>query len=298
MKYVFADNSSEELIMISGYVPFFNNQSTVMAALQSMINQDPKLNDVFAINDGSTDSGPQLVESSGFRCLHQRSNQGRGAARHRAMLEADGDIVVCCDATNVLPLDFVSQLLPWFDDPRVAAVYGYIQDPLPLGVVSRWRSRHLFKANHDMLVLHQAPLITYGTLVRKSAILSVGNFNPEMRHTEDADLGERLIAAGYDIVFDPSAPVFCNVQNNLFQVLERYWRWYAGAGEVVSLHSYLKNIVYSLKYMVWLDFSCRDPLCSLISLICPHYEFWRSFTRRFRYIFNSYIDIVLTIFIS
>ena len=49
MKYVFADNSSEEPIMISGYVPFFNNQSTVMAALQSMINQDPKLNDVFAI---------------------------------------------------------------------------------------------------------------------------------------------------------------------------------------------------------------------------------------------------------
>ena len=85
----------------------------------------------------------ELVESIGLRCQHQPCNQGRGAARHRATQEADGDFIVGCDATNVLPVDFVSKLLPWFDDPKVAAVTGCIRDPLPRGAVDGWRSRHL-----------------------------------------------------------------------------------------------------------------------------------------------------------
>ncbi len=276
----FGNCYTEVPLSISCYVPFFNNRNTVLAALQSLADQNLELTECFALDDGSTDGGGELLESSGFRCLRQPTNQGRGAARHRAMLEADGDIVVCCDATNMLPPDFVSQLLPWFDDPRVAAVYGWIQDPLPRGAVSRWRARHLFKAHHCMTVLHKAPLITYGVLLRKSAVLAVGNFNQEMRHTEDADLGERLIAAGFDVVFDPSASVLCNVQNTLGQVLERYWRWNAGANEDVSWRLYFKNIAFSIKCMFWVDLSLRDPAASFISLICPHYQHWRSCLRR------------------
>jgi len=267
-------------LTISGYVPFYNNRTTVLAALQSVADQDLKLMQVFALDDGSTDEGAELLDSSGFRCLQQPLNQGRGATRHRAMLESDGDIVVCCDATNVLPSDFVSQLMHWFNDPNVAAVYGRIKDPQPHGAIGRWRARHLFKADLCMTVQHQAPLITFGTLVRKSAVVAVGNFNQELRHTEDGELGDRLIAAGYDIVFDPSASVICNVQNTLGQVLERYWRWYVGKNETISLLLYSKNILYSLKCMVMLDLSRQDSASALISLICPHYQFWRSLTIR------------------
>lgn len=264
---------------ISGYVPFYNNRTTVLAALQSVADQDLALIEIFALDDGSTDGSQELLESSGFRCLHQSCNQGRGAARHRAMLEADGDFVVGCDATNVLPVDFVSQLLPWFDDPKVAAVTGCIRDPLPRGAVGRWRSRHLFKANHCMAVKHNASLGAGGCgLIRKSAVLAVGNFNPLLRHSEDAELGERLLAAGYDIVFDPSATYICNVRNTLIQVLERYWRWHAGSEEInwkiSSWKSYLKNIVYSVKVMAWQDIANGDLSASCISLICPHYGFW------------------------
>ena len=272
---------------ISGYVPFYNNRTTVLAAMQSVANQDLELIEIFALDDGSTDGGQELLESSGFQCLRQPSNQGRGAARHRAMLEAEGDFVVGCDATNVLPVDFVSQLLPWFDDPNVAAVAGWIQDPLPRGVVGRWRSRHLFKANHSMAVKHNASLGAGGCgLIRKSAVLAVGNFNPLLRHSEDEELGNRLLAAGYDIVFDPSATYICNVRNTLTQVLERYWRWNAGSDEINwkirSWRSYLKNIVYSVKVMAREDIKNGDLAASCISLICPHYGFWIPRIRRRR----------------
>ena len=263
---------------ITGYVPFYNNQSTVLAALQSLADQDLVLVEIFALDDGSTDGGQELLKSSGFRCINQPCNQGRGAARHRAMLEAEGDLVVGCDATNILPVDFVSKLLPLFDDPKVAAVAGCIRDPLPRGALGRWRSRHLFKANHCLAVKHNASLGAGGCgLIRKSAVLDVGNFNPLLRHSEDEELGERLLAAGYDIVFDPSATYICNVRNTLSQVLERYWRWHAGTEKIdwefSSWKSYLKNIVYSIKVMAWQDIKNRDLAASFISLICPHYGF-------------------------
>jgi GT2 family glycosyltransferase len=263
------------MMKLSAYLPFYNNQDSVLAALYSLDQQQVRLDELFAIDDGSTDGGADLVEANGFRCLRQPANLGRGAARHRAMLEATAELVVCCDATNILPPDFVRRLLPWFDDPKVAAVYGRIQDPEPRGAVGRWRARHLFKQEHPMQVRHHAPLITYGTLVRRSAVLEVGNYDPALRHSEDAELGERLLVAGYDVIFDPSVPVICNVQNSLGQVLERYWRWYAGKDERISWRGYWRNVVYSIKGMAWQDLKAGDPAAALISLLCPHYQFWK-----------------------
>lgn len=264
---------------VSGYVPFYNNRQTILSALQSLSDQGFQLIEIFGLDDGSTDGGSQLLEASGFRCIHQPTNLGRGAARNHAILVAKGEIVTCCDATNILPTDFVKRLLHWFDDPNVAAVYGRIQDPNPNGVVARWRSRHLFKAGCTMEVSHQAPLITYGTLMRRSAVLNVGNFNRALRHSEDKELGDRLLATGYDIVFDPSVPVICNVNNSVLQVLERYWRWHAGADETVSLKSYWRNLIYSLKVMAVHDLRAGDPCSVLISLLCPHAQFWTTVWR-------------------
>jgi biofilm PGA synthesis N-glycosyltransferase PgaC len=268
------------LTRVSGYVPFYNNRNTIVSALQSLADQSVQLVEVFGLDDASTDGGDRFLEVNDFPCLHHAVNLGRGAARHRATIWAKGEIIACCDATNVLPDDFVRRLLPWFDDPKVAAVYGRIQDPNPTGVVARWRARHLFKAGYTMHENLQAPLITYGTLMRRSAVLEVGNFNPNLRHSEDKELGDRLLAKGYKIVFDPSAAVFCNVDNSIGQVLERYWRWHAGSDEAISLRAYLRNVVFSLKFMVCQDLRAGDPFSLIISLICPHVQFWTTVLRK------------------
>jgi glycosyltransferase involved in cell wall biosynthesis len=262
-------------IRFSGYVPFYNNRNTVLAALQSLADQGLELVEVFALDDGSTDGGQHVLEANGFRCLQQPSNLGRGAARHSAMLEATGEFVVCCDATNVLPEDFVTSLLHWFDDPKVAAVYGWIQDAHPRGAVNRWRARHLFKAGHPMMVERRATLITYGTILRRTAVLHVGNFNPNLPHSEDTELGNRLLHAGYDIVADPTVPVFCNVQNTLWHVMERYCRWYFGDDRHLSCSGFVKSISYSLKVMCLEDLRNFDFSGSFISLILPFYRFFR-----------------------
>lgn len=267
---------------LSAYVPAYNNGTAVLAAVESLRLQQPPIDDIFVLDDGSNDGSAETLESIGVRVYRQSANLGRGAARRLAMVEAKAEFVICCDATNVLPPDFVSRLLSWFEDPKVAAVYGRIQDPSPQKAIGRWRARHLFKAGQAMGVTHRAPLITYGTILRRSAALEVGNFSEELRHSEDAELGERLLSAGYDIVADPQVPVFCNKQNSISEVLERYWRWYAGKNEGTSWRGYGKTVGYSIKAMAWQDLRAGDPIAALISLVCPHYQFWMSRVRSCR----------------
>ena len=70
------------------------------------------------------------------------------------------------------------------------------------------------------LAQHGASLITFGTLVRRSLVLDAGNYSLALRHSEDRELGVRLLAAGCDVLYDPSLTIVSNSRNTLGQVLE------------------------------------------------------------------------------
>jgi glycosyltransferase involved in cell wall biosynthesis len=267
---------------ISAYVPCFNNASTLRETIESIRKLTVPVDELFLVDDGSTDNSIALAEQLGVRIIRHAQNLGRGAVRARAMQEAKHDFVLSCDATNALPPDFAERALTWFESPNVAAVFGRIWQEDRSTAVLRWRGRHLFKMDVQLAANHRASLTTYGVLIRKSHVLAVGSFNPNLRHSEDADLGERLLAAGHEVVFDPGLKVMSRANNTLGEVLERYWRWYAGKNEQVTWRGYGKQVVYSLKVMARRDWHAGDPLGLPISLLSPHYQFWKSFWRRLR----------------
>jgi glycosyltransferase involved in cell wall biosynthesis len=267
---------------ISAYIPCFNNATTLAAAIASLHNQSFPPAEVVVIDDGSSDESVAVAVQCGARVVRQGANLGRGAARERAMREVRHELVVCLDATNALPSDFVERAVAWFERAPVAAVYGRLTQAENGDPVLRWRGRHLFLQDQPGQVRHRAPLSTYGALVRRSAVLAVGNFDAQLRHSEDHDLGERLIAAGWDVISDPHLTIVSLVHNTLFQVLERYWRWYVGKHESLSVQGYLKQINYSLKVMVRRDLVAGDYACIPISLLCPHFQFWYTLWRRIK----------------
>ncbi len=268
---------------VSAYIPCFNNARTLRHALASVRAQGPAVDEILIIDDGSTDGGADsLAGESGVRVVCHTQNMGRGAARSTAMREARHEIVLSCDATGTLEPGFLATALSWFGDAKVAAVFGRITQEDPRNAVERWRGRHLFRMQAAGSVLHGASLATHGSVARKSVAMQVGNYDARLRHTEDADLGRRLLAAGFDVVFDPSLTVTTTVSNTLAKVLERYWRWNAGATEQMSSRGYLRQISYALKVMVVADLQAGDPASALISFYSPHYQFWRSWLRRRR----------------
>jgi cellulose synthase/poly-beta-1,6-N-acetylglucosamine synthase-like glycosyltransferase len=265
---------------VSAYVPCFNNVATVGRALESLQRQSVPVAELFLIDDGSTDGSRAVAEKLGVRVLAMERNSGRGPVRARAMDTAQHDLVVCSDATNHLPPDFVARALKWFEDPKVAGVFGRIWQDRATCLPDRWRGRHLFKVQEPMAVKHGALLSTWGCVLRRSAVIQAGNFDRKLRHTEDAELGRRLLNAGFDVILDPELHVISGVTNSVGQVLERYWRWYAGTDEQVSLGRYAKQIWYATKVMALQDLRDGDPLSVPVSLFSPHYQFWKSWARR------------------
>jgi glycosyltransferase involved in cell wall biosynthesis len=267
---------------VSAYIPCFNNAATIRIAAESLIGQSIPLAEILVVDDGSAYDIRPALRGCDVRIVRHDSNLGRGAARARAMQEARHDLVLCCDATNVLESGFLEKALPWFDDPGVAAVFGRITQPSAANAANRWRGRHLFKIGAAQAVRHGALLATYGAVVRRSAVRHAGGYDASLRHTEDGDLGERLLAAQFDVICDPRLEITAIAPNTLGEVLERYWRWYAGAHETVSWRSYWKAIGYSIRSLAAADVREGDLLGVPLSLITPHYQFWRSWLRQRR----------------
>ena len=271
-----ADQSFKTMLTIAGVVPYCNNPGSVARAIDSLRQQTYPLSEILLIDDGSTVLPEWLIQKEFIRVKRFKTTRGRGAVRAFAIEQAETDLILFCDATIALPNSFASMAVHWFADQLVAGVFGRVCQENAAHVVDRWRARHLFKERAAVSVSRQATLSTGGCLIRRTAVLEAGNFNSSLVHSEDAELGQRLLANGFDVIFDPALSAMCTVSNTLPQVLERYWRWHAGADNAISLKNYIKQIVYSLKVMVPQDLSEADFLSVPISLIVPHVQLWKS----------------------
>ena len=263
-------------LAVSAYVPSFNSAQFIEQTIRSIREQSIQVNELFVIDDGSMDDTKAIVENLGVQVFRNESNSGRGAVRAQAMRQAKNEFVLSCDAGCTIPPYFLERAIKWFDDTTIAAVhYSGFDLPPTQGTLINWRNRHLFKIHKKRPLDKTSGLVTGAILLRKSVALKVGNFNESARYAEDADLGARLHAAGYLTVRDPELNITDIRTESLFRLMDRYWRW-NHKERPKDLHIYLKVIWHSMKVMVREDIEFREFSSIPISLLSPHYRFFRS----------------------
>lgn len=257
---------------VSACIPCFNGAGTLSRAIESIRLQTKPVEEILVIDDGSTDSSVAVAERAGARVIRHRMNCGRGAARATAVNESRGECVLFCDAGTALDSVLLEHALPHLSAPGAAAVFGWVQSE-PRSAAERWRARHLFKSDAPKQFQNKALLATAGSVLRRDAVLQAGNFNADLREDEDADLGRRLLAAGWDVIFSPDLRVTALARDNVGSVLRRYARW-NNASASPSWSSYPQLVSYSLRSMVAQDLRAGDWPSAMLSLLCPHYQFW------------------------
>lgn len=263
---------------VSAVIPCRNNARTLPAALISIQLQVIPTVHRFIINDASTDQSQWMAQNAGFELVNLPYHAGRGSVRKLAIEVCRTDYLLSCDATNALDNQFLSNAVPWFQDPTVAAVFGRLVDPQPTGVASRWRTRHLFQQETNQRPNESASLCTWAYVARVSAILDVGNFDPKLRHSEDVELGNRLLTAGYKVVFEPKCVARPLIQNTIVQCLERHWRWYVARHGRMSLGDLKRWLGLAWRSMLTKDLQAHDPGAAIVSIILPFHHWWKSHT--------------------
>lgn len=196
---------------VSVVVATYNADRTLKPCLESLLQLRYPDYEVILVDDGSTDTTPQLAaQFPAVRYLRHAENRGLSVARNTGIAAATGEIIAFTDADcradedwlyylvgTLLEGEFAGaggpNLLPPEDSPVAAAVMVSPGGPAHVMLDDR-HAEHIPGCNMAFW---------------RDALLAVGGFDPLFTQAgDDVDLCWRLQQAGYQIGFSPGAFVW------------------------------------------------------------------------------------------
>jgi GT2 family glycosyltransferase len=195
---------------ISVVVASYNADRTLKACLESLGRLNYPDYEVILVDDGSTDSTPQIALLYSVRCLRHEKNLGLSAARNTGIAAATGEIVAFTDADCRADEDWLYYLAGAFSTGEYSGAGGPNLLPPEDSAVAAAVMASPGGPAHVMLTDRQAEHIPGCNMAfYKWALVEVGLFDPVFRRAgDDVDLCWRLQQAGYKIGFSPGGFVW------------------------------------------------------------------------------------------
>jgi len=256
---------------VSVVVLYFNDIH-INESVKSIKRQTVIPDEIIIIDDFSNTPLDANITNSDCKIIRNSQNMGRGYSRNLGIKESKSEFVVFCDSSNALCENFIEKALLDFKSKKISAVFGKIVGKHEhKDACSRWRERNLFLETYPFAKepYRVFSLSTYAVMIRKSHAKKTGNFDKKLRRFEDHDLGERLLAKGYEILFNPNLFCVSNRKEDLYELATRVDRWYSPSNEELNFKSCLDLLKTS--FFIWLkkDIESEDYRGILISLCIP-----------------------------
>ncbi len=199
-----------EPVSVSVVIPTYQHGRYVGEAAASALAQEVgERHEVIVVDDGSTDGTRgvlrELVAATSGRLRYARltRNLGRSTARNAGIALARAPIVAFTDGDCSPAPGWLDAATRSFGDPSVGVVQGATL-PRPD------RPRPFF--NHFIETTRfDGSFSTSNVVYRRAALVEVDGFDPSMDWGEDADLGWRVVRAGWGAAFAPDALVHHDV---------------------------------------------------------------------------------------
>ena len=186
-----------KLPLFSVVIPAYQAEPYIIDALESVKRQTFLDYEIIVVDDGSRDATSTLVKAWGNRNkekvlrLYRQVRKGIGAARNKAIWQAEGSFVAFLDSDD-----------RWLDS-KLESVATYLGGEPEVDLIchDEWlmedgkKLRHIkcgpYTKYKDLLFRGNC-LSTSATVVRRSKLLDVGGFSEELWTNEDYDLWLRL----------------------------------------------------------------------------------------------------------
>jgi len=245
--------------MVSILLPCHNEESCIAETIQYLLRIDYPDYEIIAIDDGSKDKTPQILEKLStripqLRVIRLTSNRGKGTALTMGALSARAEYLVCIDADAILDKKAVKYFIWHFlKFPRVGAITGNPRVRNRTSLLGKIQVGE-FSSIVGMIKRTQRVLgkiFTVSGVVaafRKRALLSVGFWSNDMV-TEDIDVSWKLQLRFWNIHYEPRALCWILMPETFQGFWRQRLRWAQGGSEV--LKKYRKAILDWRQRRIW-----------------------------------------------
>jgi cellulose synthase/poly-beta-1,6-N-acetylglucosamine synthase-like glycosyltransferase/peptidoglycan/xylan/chitin deacetylase (PgdA/CDA1 family) len=251
--------------LVSVLIPAYNEAENITSAIRSVVHNTYKKKEVIVIDDGSTDSTPQLVEE--FCAQNPRApvkllrleNGGKARALTIGTDLAHGQILIIVDGDAALDKDAITWLVQHFADPTVGAVAGKVETAREKTLLSAFQAlEYAMGQNIDKRATSVVGAVSVvpgpAGAWRKSAVLKAGGF-PQETLVEDQDMTLTILRMGYRVLYEPRAITFTETPHTVKNFLKQRFRWVYGTIQCFWKHK---------------DVFVRSPMSALSLLIMPN----------------------------
>lgn len=230
-------------------VPCWNEATTLARTCESLLALDyPKDRlKVVLVDNNSTDATPEVMAT--FKnnpqvvCLSE-TRKGKHLAVNAGIEAVQAEIIGCLDADSFVDPDALREILPCFDNPRVAAATAAMSVHQPKNILQYMQNAEYIYGivlRHVMSTV-QGIHVTPGpfSLYRREVVRNLGNFRSAYQ-TEDLEMCLRLQKAGYLIEHARYARVYTKAPATIASLLKQRTRWTSG---------FLRNVLYDYRDLV------------------------------------------------
>ena len=203
---------------VSVIIPTFNRASVLQSTASQFLKQDFGNYEIWIIDQSDAEdaaSNKRYIEHASDRRLNylHLTEKGPSNARNEGLARARGKFVIFVDDDVILlSPDFIRAHLQVYDDPRIGAVVGrHVERVLRMN--SKNTACHVSWTGRTIFNLFGTQRVRVGSCkgsnmsVRMETIRQVGGFDRRIKFLEESDLAARIRAAGWHLVFEPSAEV-------------------------------------------------------------------------------------------
>lgn len=242
--------------MFSIVIPLYNKEISIRSTIQSVFNQTFQNFEIVIVNDGSTDSSVETVESlqdSRIRLINQ-NNQGASAARNRGIKESQYKWILFLDGDDLWKsnhLEEISNMMDRFPNEKVYVTSMYYSDNR--FSINHSHKKEVFIVENYFKEIIRKNLISTGCIaINKECFKKVGGFNTLLSRGEDLDLWSRL-AKDYSIVKSSEITVIYRLEaenrTDKNVDVEKTYVYYLTLSDCICSYEYRYNKNEILRYL-------------------------------------------------
>jgi len=230
--------------LVSIILPAYNEEKIIGDAIERAISQDYGNVEVIVVDDGSTDRTREIAESyakkyDNVKLITNGKNRGKPLALNIGTKAAKGEIILHTDSDSYLCPDFLSKIVPYFEDPEVGAVTCLVSVDNGSNLLTKLQqmeyiyeqltARFCQSLSGDVLICPGAASAFRAEYAKNSLV-------SDRTVAEDADYTFEARRRGWKVLQEPDAVSFTEAPENLKELTNQRLRWLYGVLQTIREH--------------------------------------------------------------